>query len=176
MRTVNRFIVLFVPIGIFSCAISPFVDAALYLMVSGTLSALRPSERGSQPHHSKGKGHSLDWHGCEVLVEDDAVIILVLEPHEIDGLLEHRVSIWAMRTPIDVVFLYAYMAQCVAYYNVMGRTRYMKVILVNRVCARLALQLMLSGERLVLNSNKNSTAETILSLITIRSFILLSTN
>ena len=118
MRTVNCFVALFAPIGIFSCAISPFVDAALYLMILGTSSASRPSERGVQTYHSKGKGHSLDWHRCEVFAEDDADVILLLEPHDIDGLLEHRVPIWVMRTPsTNVGFLYAYVAQCVADHN-----------------------------------------------------------
>ena len=145
-------------------------------MLSGKPSVSRPSERGFEPYHSEGKGHSLDWHRREVFVEDDTVIILLPEPHDIDGLLEHRVPIWVVRTPTKVRFLYAYVAQCVADGNAMGRTRYMKVMLVTRSCASLALQLMLSGVRLVSNPNKNSTAGIILFFISMRSFILPSAN
>lgn len=173
---VDCFKALFAPIGIFSCAISPFVDATLYLMILGTSSASRPSERGFEPYHSECKRQSLDWHRCEVFVEDDAIVTLVTEPHGIDGLLEHRVPIWIVRTPTNVEFLYAYVTRCVADGNAMGRTRYMKVLLVTKACASLALPLMLSGVRLVSNPNKNSTAGTILCFISMRSFILLSTN
>jgi hypothetical protein len=40
-------------------------------------------------------------------MEDDPVTILVLEPRDIDGLLNDWVSIWVMRGPANVGFLYA---------------------------------------------------------------------
>jgi hypothetical protein len=109
-------------------------------------------------------------------MEDDAIIILLPEPHDIDGLLEYRVPVRVMRTPTNVRFLYTYVAQCIAEDNTMGRTRYIKVMSVTRSCASLTLRLMLSGVRLVSNPNKNSTVGIILFFISMRNFILLSTN
>jgi len=90
-------------------------------------------------------------------MEDDAIVSVIPEPHDIDGPLEHRVPIWVARNPTNVEILYAYVTQCVADGNAMGRTRCMKVMLVTRACASLTLWLMLAEARLVLNPKKLST-------------------
>ena len=48
----------------------------------------------------------MDWDRREVFMEDDPVVIIVLEPHQIDSLLNGWVSIRVMRSPANVGFLY----------------------------------------------------------------------
>jgi len=57
-------------------------------------------------YHRECKGNYLDWHRDKVFMEDNAICILVLEPGDIDSLLDYGVSIWVMRSATDVWLLY----------------------------------------------------------------------
>jgi hypothetical protein len=61
--------------------------------------------RRFDPYHCECKANSLDWDGCKVIKEDNPVVLLVLEPYDIDNLLNNGVSIWITGTPTKVEFL-----------------------------------------------------------------------
>jgi len=73
MRKVIGLVVHFFPTGLFVCASRPLVDAAL--------------------DHSEYEGNSFEWDGCKVLMKDNADIVLILEPRDIDNFLDYGVSI-----------------------------------------------------------------------------------
>jgi len=85
MRTVIGFVVHFLPTGLFACSSRPLVDAAL--------------------DHSEYKSNSFEWDGCEVFMKDNADVVLVLEPHDIDNFLDYGVSIWITWAPAKINFL-----------------------------------------------------------------------
>jgi hypothetical protein len=106
MRNVNGFIALFAQFGLFPCAIRPLPDAALDLMTSTNPSASRARARRSHPYHCEYKGNNFKWdHGCEVFMKDNPIVLLVLEPHEIDSCLDNGMSIWIMWKPFKVGIL-----------------------------------------------------------------------
>ena len=61
--------------------------------------------RRFDPYDCECKANNLDWDGCKVIKEDNPVVLLVLEPYDIDNLLNNGVSIWITGTPTKVEFL-----------------------------------------------------------------------
>ena len=57
------------------------------------------------PYHREYKGHSWYWYRREMFLEGHAIIVLVLEPHGINGLLDDGVLIFVERIPTRIVFL-----------------------------------------------------------------------
>jgi hypothetical protein len=74
------FELLFIPIGVGACTISPLVDAALYLMTVGARLAGKTLARVIKPYDREYESHGSDRHRGEMLLESHAVVILVLEP------------------------------------------------------------------------------------------------
>ena len=66
--------------------------------------------RGFNPYHRECKGNKFEWDGYEVIMKDNPVVILVLEPREVDNFLNNGVSIWISWTPPKVKFLLTDMA------------------------------------------------------------------
>jgi len=85
MRNVIGFVVHFPPTRLFACSSRPLVDAAL--------------------DHSEYKGNSFEWDGCEVFVKDNADVVLVLEPRDIDNFLDYGMSIWITCAPAKIEVL-----------------------------------------------------------------------
>jgi hypothetical protein len=50
--------------------------------------------RGFSPYHRECKGNNFEWDGCEVFMKENADVVLVLEPRDIDSFLDHGASIW----------------------------------------------------------------------------------
>jgi hypothetical protein len=74
MRKVIGFVALFLPTGLVVCASGPLVNAAL--------------------DRRDCKGYDFEWDRVEVFMKDNADVILVLEPRDIDNFLNYGVSIW----------------------------------------------------------------------------------
>jgi hypothetical protein len=47
----------------------------------------------------------LEWDGCEVFMKDNADVVLVPEPRDIDNFLDYGVSIWITRVPAKIDLL-----------------------------------------------------------------------
>jgi hypothetical protein len=125
MRQVSSLVTaFFFPIACFICAISPLANAALYLMIEcNTHQDSNTVKLSFDPHHSECEGDSLDRDRREVFMEDNPVVILALEPHHVDGLLDDRVSIWVLRNTANIDFLYAKELVGTIDDDAMGRTR-----------------------------------------------------
>jgi hypothetical protein len=107
MRQVSSFVAIFVPIRRLACTISPLANAALYLIIAENISQ-EPRKRwysGFDAYHRECEGDSLDWNRHEKLIEDNPISVLALEPHQIDSLLNDRVSICVLTRPTDLEFL-----------------------------------------------------------------------
>jgi hypothetical protein len=59
------------------------------------------------PYHRECESDSLDWNRREEFMEDNPVSVFALEPHQIDNLVNDRVSVWMLTRPTNVGFLYA---------------------------------------------------------------------
>jgi hypothetical protein len=94
MRTVNGLVMIFAPRRFFPRA-GPLVYTALNLMTSTThqRSATRVMGRRFDPYHCECKADSFDWDWFKVIIEDNPVVLLVLEPYDIDNFLDNGVSI-----------------------------------------------------------------------------------
>jgi len=77
---VYDFEALFIPIGVGACAISPLVDAALYLITVGARLACKTLGHVIKPYRREYEGHGSDRHRREMFLESHAVVILALEP------------------------------------------------------------------------------------------------
>jgi hypothetical protein len=82
MRKVNGLVALFAQIGLFPCAIRPLLDATL--------------------DHRECNGNCFGWDGFKVVIEENPVVVLVLEPREVDHCLDNGMSIWILWTPAKV--------------------------------------------------------------------------
>ena len=102
MRIVHRFIVLFVPTRHSAYAVTPLVNAALYLITAVLPSVFKVVMSEISSYQRKGKGNCWDWYRGEIFMEDNAVGIFVLKPHDIDNLLDDRMSIWVKRSPASI--------------------------------------------------------------------------
>jgi len=78
---------------------------------------------GSNPYHRECKSNNLNWNRCEEFMEDDAVGVLVLEPDDVDYLLDNGVSIWVVRNAVKVGFLYGCETRWAADDKIIGLTR-----------------------------------------------------
>jgi hypothetical protein len=105
MRKVSGIVVLFFPHGLFVRASGPLVDAALYLITTDTTRQHPGRGRGFNTYHHKCKGNNFERDGCEVFMEDNADIVLILEPRDIDNFLDYGVSIWMMWAPAKIELL-----------------------------------------------------------------------
>jgi hypothetical protein len=112
VRTVLRSVASFVPGGLFVYALSPLVNTALYL-VNSTRQHPSTNTREVNPYHRKGESNSRDWHWGETLLKHNAIGTPVLEPGDIDDLLDDGVSVRKMTSPIITIVLWAYGGQCV---------------------------------------------------------------
>jgi hypothetical protein len=70
----------FVPIGGGACAISPLVDATLYLITVGARLVCKTLGHVIEPYHREYESHGSDRHWGEMFLESHAVVILILEP------------------------------------------------------------------------------------------------
>ena len=105
VRAVHVLEVFLVPTGFPVGATTPLIDAALCLMMVGTLSASsRVFGHDVHPYHCEYKGQSWNWEWEEMISENHAIIVLVLEPQDIDKLLYDRMSILVERIP-RILFL-----------------------------------------------------------------------
>ena len=105
VRAVHVPEVFLVPTGFPAGAITPLIDAALCLMMIGILSASRAVVgHDVHPYHCKYKGLSWNWDWGEMILENHAIIVLVLEPQDIYKLLYDRMSILVERIP-KILFL-----------------------------------------------------------------------
>jgi hypothetical protein len=68
-------------------------------------SAARAGARRFHPYHRERKGNSFKWNGCEVIIKDNPIVLLVLEPREIDNSLDSGITIWVMGRPAQVGIL-----------------------------------------------------------------------
>jgi len=84
VQMVNTLVAVFVPVRNSVCSACPLVDAALY--------------------QGKRKGDSLDRNRFEVVMEDNPISVLALEPHHVDSILDDRVLIW-ISSPVNVGFM-----------------------------------------------------------------------
>jgi hypothetical protein len=105
MRKVIGFVVHFLPTGLFACSSRPLVDAALDLVTTCTNIDIQGESWKLRSYHSEYKGNSSEWDGCEVFMKDNADVVLVLEPHDIDNFLDNGVSIWITWAPAKINFL-----------------------------------------------------------------------
>jgi len=80
---------------------STLSDVSKYTRQSASMAV----ERRLDPYHGKRKGDSLDWNRCEVVMEDNPISIIALEPHHINSILDDRMLIW-ISSPVNVGFLY----------------------------------------------------------------------
>jgi hypothetical protein len=65
----------------------------------------RVSARRFNPHHRDCKGYDFEWDRVEVFMKDNADVVLVLEPRDIDNFLNYGVSIWITWALAEVEFL-----------------------------------------------------------------------
>jgi len=105
MRKVTGFIVLFFPHGLFVRASRPLVDAALYLMTTDTTRQHPGRAHDFNPYHHECEGNNFERDRCEVFMENNAGVVLVLEPRDIDNFLDYGVSIRMMRAPAEIELL-----------------------------------------------------------------------
>jgi len=68
-------------------------------------SASRVRARRFHPYHCEYKGNNFKWDGCEIFMKDNPVVLLILEPREIDDSLDNGMSIWIVWRPANVGFL-----------------------------------------------------------------------
>ena len=94
MRKAIGFVEYFFPTGLFACASRPPIDAALDLMTTCTACQNSGQSSKIRSHHSECKGNSCQWNRCEVFLKDNADVILVLEPGEVDNFLDYEMSKW----------------------------------------------------------------------------------
>src|SRR6266566_3487654 len=93
MREVIGFVVHFLPTGLFACSSRPLVDAALDLMTTCITVDIQGESWKLRSYHSEYKSNNFERDGCEVFMKDNADVVLVLEPHDIDNFLDYGVSI-----------------------------------------------------------------------------------
>ena len=105
MRNVNSFAALFAQFRLFPRALRPLADAALDLVTTSTTVSIRSKGALFLSYRSECKGYSFDLDGCKVFIKDNPVVLLVLEPREIDGFLNNGVSIWITWAPAQVGYL-----------------------------------------------------------------------
>jgi hypothetical protein len=105
MRKVNGFVALFAQFRLFPYAIRPLADAALDLMMSTNHQHPEWGRVDSNPYHHEHKGNCFKWDGCEVFIKDNPIVLLVLEPREIDNSLDNGITIWVMGRPAKVGIL-----------------------------------------------------------------------
>jgi hypothetical protein len=106
MRIVNGFVALFLPTGLVACASGPLFNAALNLMDNVyNLSKSRVNARGFNPYHCGYEGNRFIWDRVKVFMEDNADVVLVREPRDIDNFLDYGVSIWITWAPAKVEIL-----------------------------------------------------------------------
>jgi hypothetical protein len=80
MPLVDAFEATFIPIGLRACAISPLLNAALYLIMVGARLAPEMLGRVIKPYHREYEGHGRDRHWGKMFLESHAIIVFVLEP------------------------------------------------------------------------------------------------
>jgi hypothetical protein len=56
-------------------------------------------------YHSEYKGNSFEWDRCEVVVKDNADVVIVLEPRFVDNFLDYGMSIGIAWAPVKISFL-----------------------------------------------------------------------
>ena len=61
--------------------------------------------RSFNPYHRGCKGNDFEWDRVEVLMKDNADVILVLEPRDIDDSLDYGVSIRITWSPTKIQLL-----------------------------------------------------------------------
>ena len=99
MRKVIDFVVRFLPTGLFACSSRPLIDAALDLMANVQSIDIQVGARNFDPYHSEYKGNSFEWDRVKLFIKDNADVLLVLEPRDIDSFLDYGVLIrmtWAL--------------------------------------------------------------------------------
>lgn len=95
MRKVLDFVARFIPTGFIECSSTPLVDAALDLVKNVyDPSNPRVTARSSNPYHRSCKGNDSEWDRVEEFMKDNANVVLVLKPRDIDNFLDYGVSIW----------------------------------------------------------------------------------
>lgn len=95
----------FVPTRHSARAVTPLVNAALYLITVVLPSVFRVVMSEINSYQREGKGNCWDWHRGEIFMKSNAVGIFVLKPHDIDNLLDDRMSIW-VKGPARIWFLW----------------------------------------------------------------------
>jgi hypothetical protein len=65
----------------------------------GNLSASRAVKHNVNPYHCEYNGHSWDWDWGEMFLESHAIVVLVLEPQDINTFLDDGMSILVERVP-----------------------------------------------------------------------------
>jgi hypothetical protein len=106
MRNVIGFVELFLPAGLDACASRPLVNAALDLIDN----VYNPSKSGGSarsfnPYHRDCKGNNFEWDRIEVFMEDNADVLFVPKPRDIDNFLNYGVSIWITWASANVKIL-----------------------------------------------------------------------
>ena len=108
MRRVLGFVAPFLPTRLVVCASGPLVNAALDLMTTYATrqnSDSRVRARRCNPYYREYKGNSFKWDGLKIFMKDNADIVLVLEPRDIDNFLDYGVLIWVMWAPARIELL-----------------------------------------------------------------------
>lgn len=65
----------------------------------------RVTARRFDPYYREYKSNDFDWDRYKVFTEDDPVVVLVPEPHDIYNFLDNGMSIWIMWTTAEVGYL-----------------------------------------------------------------------
>ena len=61
--------------------------------------------RRCNPYHREYKGNSFKWDWVKEFMKDNADVVLVLEPRDIDNFLDYGVLIWMMWAPARIELL-----------------------------------------------------------------------
>ena len=107
MRRVLGFVALFLPTRLVVCASGPLVNAALDLITTyANPSKSRVTARRCNLYHREYNGNSFEWDGVKKeFMKDNADIVLVLEPRDIDNFLDYGVLVWMMWAPARIELL-----------------------------------------------------------------------
>jgi hypothetical protein len=106
VRKVIGFVALFLPTGLVVCTSGPLVNATLDLVTTYTTHQNPGYAREPfNPYHRDCKGHGFEWDRVKVIIKDNADVVLVLKPRNIENFLDYGVSIWITWAPAQVDIL-----------------------------------------------------------------------